>query len=61
MIIYCDYADTKKANVVSKQLNEVGIGWKNIRNIFSELICYRIVIVPKTKRETILKRFPQIK
>jgi hypothetical protein len=61
MKIYCGYADTEESNTISKRLHEVGVGWKNIKNEFLELVCFRVVIVPKTKQEKILKLFPEIK
>ncbi len=61
MIIYVDYESTQKAKVVSKQLHEAGIGWKNIRNEYLDSIWYRIIVIPKTKIEKVLKQFPQIK
>lgn len=61
MKIYCYWADTEESNSISKTLHEAGIGWKNIRNEFIELTAFRTVSVPKTKQQTILNKFPQIK
>lgn len=61
MKIYCDWADTKESNNVSKTLHEASIGWKNIKNEYMDLIWFRVVLVPKSKQEKILTLFPEIK